>query len=688
MKKILVGVGILLVVVIAAIIAAPFIVPVQAIKARVVEQVEQATGRKLTIAGDVKLSVFPSLSVDAGQVTLSNAAGAAERNMVSLAKLQVALKLMPLLSGEIAVDQFVLVDPVINLEVDRNGRANWQFAAPPPPGRPAPAQPGAQGGSSGGGPAAMLQQVRLGDVRLVNGKVTYRDAKANKTETIDKINVKLSLPAIDKPFNADGALDWNGKTVKLEAQVASLAAILEEKASNVGLKVASEPVNFTFGGSVKTGPALTVGGDIDLNVPSVRNLAAWTGNPLTMQGNTFGPLAIKGKLAVNGPKVAFQNAALSLDALRAKGNFEFDGSGARPYAKAQLDTEMLDLNPYLPPEQKAAAKPAGGAGGQGQQAAAANDDWSDEPLDLSGLRAADADLALNVAGIKVRKIEVGKSALNVALKGGRMTADLAELNIYEGKGKGRVVLDGSGQGAGVQSNFSLAGLQIGPLLAAAADSNMMTGKGALDFEVTGRGNSQRQLISALNGKGDVKLNDGAVKGIDFVRVLCDPMEALKALGGRADANSQTPFSELGLTYTIANGIVTNKDLAMLGPLFRVEGAGTVDLPNRTVNYRPVPKLVGSCSGQGSSLAKPGLAVPVKVTGPWSNVSIQPDFNPADLLKSINPADALKNPGDALKNVLPGLGGGSTTQQPQQGGTTTQQKPATGGIGGVLRGLGR
>jgi AsmA protein len=676
MKKVLAVVGVVLVVLIAAIIAAPFIIPVQTIKAKAVEQVEQATGRKLNIAGDVKLSVFPALALEANQVTLSNAPGAAERNMLSLAKLQVALKLFPLISGEVAVDQFILVDPVINLEVDRNGRANWQFGAPPAPaaGRPAAGTPAASGGGS------PLQQLRLGDVRLVNGKVTYRDAKANSVQTVEKINVKLSLPGIDQPFNAEGALDWNGKTVNLTARVANPGALLEDKASEVALKVASEPVNLTYGGSVKVAPVLTVGGDLDLAVPSVRNLAAWTGNPVAMAGNTLGPLAIKGRLAMNGSKIAFQNAALALDALRAKGSFEFDGGGAKPYVKAQLDTEMLDLNPYLPPEQPAQPARAGAPAPQGQAAAAGASDWSDEPLDLSGLRAADADLALTVAGIKVRKIEVGRSALNVALKGGRMTADLADLNVYEGKGKGRVVLDGSGAGAGVQSTFTLAGLQIAPLLAAGADMDLLSGKGAFEFEVSGRGNTQRQLIGALNGKGAVKLNDGALKGIDFVRVLCDPLEALKALGGKSDPSASTPFSELGLTYTIANGIVSNKDLAILAPLFRIEGAGTVDLPKRTVNYRPVPKLVGSCSGQGSSLAKPGLAVPVKVTGPWSNVSIQPDFNPADLLKSLNPADVLKNPGEALKNVLPGIGGGgSQTGQPQQGG---------GGLGGVLRGLGR
>jgi AsmA protein len=684
MKKILIGVGIVIVVLIAAIIAIPFFVPVETLRAQAVEQVEKATGRKLTIAGPVKFAVFPSLAVEAEKVTFSNAPGASDPNMVSLSKVQVALKLFPLISGEIAIDQFVLVDPVINLEVDRNGKPNWQFDTAAAPAAQTPAQRQAAPAASGG--SSFLQQLRLGDVRLNNGKLTYRDAKAGTNELVDKIDVKLALPSIDKPLTAEGSVTWHGKALKLDARVGNPQALLvDNKASDVSLKLASEPVNLTFGGTAKTAPPLAVNGDIDLNVPSVRGLAAWTGNPIKFEGNNLGPLAIKGKLAMNGDKTAFQNASLSLDAIKATGNFEVDTGGAKPYAKAQLAVDRLDLDPYLPPEKPAAqqGRPAGGAP-QGRAAAA--DDWSDDPIDLSGLRAANADLALTVASIRMRKIEVGKSALNVALKDGRMNADLSVPNLYEGQGSGLIVLDGGGAGAGLQSNFKLAGLQIAPLLGAAADMDMMSGKGALDVEVTSRGASQRQIVSALNGKGSVKLNDGTIKGIDFTRILCNPIEAIQALGGNTDPNAKTQFSELGMTYTITNGMWRNQDLAMLAPLFRVEGAGTADLPKRTVNYRPVLKLVASCAGQGGALGKVGVGLPLIVSGPWSNVSVRPDFNPADLLKGLNPAEALKNPAEALRGILPGTGGSSGGSSGGSGGTTQPSQPSNNPLGGAVRGL--
>jgi AsmA protein len=196
-------------------------------------------------------------------------------------------------------------------------------------------------------------------------------------------------------------------------------------------------------------------------------------------------------------------------------------------------------------------------------------------------------------------------------------------------------------------------LQVEPLLSAAAGFDMISGKGAFDIDVTARGATQRQLISALNGKGGVKLNNGAVKGIDAARVLCNPLQAVEALGGRLNRDARTHFSELSLSYAIANGVLRNQDLALLAPLFRAEGRGSVDLPRRSVDYRAEPRLVASCSGQGGAAGKIGLGLPLRITGPWSNVSVTPDFNPLDILKQIDPAKALKKPGGVLKDLIPG-----------------------------------
>ncbi|CAN0497395.1 unnamed protein product, partial [Discosporangium mesarthrocarpum] len=223
-------------------------------------------------------------------------------------------------------------------------------------------------------------------------------------------------------------------------------------------------------------------------------------------------------VGVDGQKYSFTKAKLSLDAIQASGDFRFDGSGRVPYINAGLGTGMLDLNPYLPPEDKAgtgtggSAAPAG-TGGAAQKPAAQG--WSTDPIDLSGLRAVNADIALNVAGLMVRKIKVGKSAVNVALKGGRLTTKLTEMALYGGNGTATITADGAGSTAGITAKLDLAGLQANPALTDAMAMDKIEGTLNANVDIATRGGSQKAMVSALGGKGKVVFADGAIRGINI-----------------------------------------------------------------------------------------------------------------------------------------------------------------------------
>ena len=132
MKKLLIGVAIVIVLLIAVVVAAPFVIPVDKMTAEVVSRVKAATGRDLKIGGKVSFSIVPVLGVEANDVAFSNPPGAGSPTMAKFAKLQVALKVWPLLRKQVEVDKLVLVDPVIALEVDKQGRPNWQFGEKAP----------------------------------------------------------------------------------------------------------------------------------------------------------------------------------------------------------------------------------------------------------------------------------------------------------------------------------------------------------------------------------------------------------------------------------------------------------------------------------------------------------------------------------------------------------------------------
>ena len=174
MKKLLLAIGGVIVLVILLALAIPYFVSAGSYQGQIIARVKAATGRDLKIDGPISFSLLPHLAIEANDVSLSNAKGAGADDMVRLKKLSIALKLFPLLSGNIAVDHFNLVDPVIVLEIAKDGTPNWNFrqapatAAIPNP----PAAAGAPAGSPMAAGIRALSQLRLEDVRLENGDIS------------------------------------------------------------------------------------------------------------------------------------------------------------------------------------------------------------------------------------------------------------------------------------------------------------------------------------------------------------------------------------------------------------------------------------------------------------------------------------------------------------------------------------
>ena len=122
MKKFLLILLALVVVLIGAAVAVPFLLPMETYKQQIEAQVERATGRALKIEGPLDISLLPRLAMTAEDVRFANVAGSPRPDMVRLKGLQAELKIWPLLRGSVEVDRFVLVEPQFQLEIDAAGR--------------------------------------------------------------------------------------------------------------------------------------------------------------------------------------------------------------------------------------------------------------------------------------------------------------------------------------------------------------------------------------------------------------------------------------------------------------------------------------------------------------------------------------------------------------------------------------
>lgn len=630
--------GIILLLVVA-VVALPFIIPAETYKPRLVELVKAQTGRDLAIDGPISFSFFPQIALNVKDARFSNASWAKDPEMVAMKELRATLKIMPLFRGEVEVGSFVLVDPVIHLEVRRDGTPNWQFTPATPAETSAPSE--ASGESSAAGSGYGLKQVRLGDISISNGTASYKNAQTGASFSLAEVNVDVSLPSLDDQLAVNGSAVWQGDKVAIDLSADRPRAFIEGGKSNVVLAINAPKINANYKGTMQTLGGVAFGGDVELGVPSVRDLAGWLGSPMPA-GDGFGPLTLKGHTEGTDSAQRFSKAQISFDGMNATGEMSVNTSGRRPSLKGQLALDKIDVNTYLGSPSSGSASASGSSGGSSGSAGAG---WSDEPIDMSGLKAIDADLSLSAEQILARDLTIGASALRLTLNNGVLKAYLSKISLYDGAGSGALTLNGAGSTPQMAANFAITGVSASPLLTDLAKFSRLEGKSAIKFNVTTAGRSQRAMVSALDGSGAMTFTNGKIKGINIAGLVRNVLSAA-ATGWQTGGSQDTDFSELGGTFTINNGILTNDDLKMLSPLIRITGAGTVNMPDQTLKYLVQPKLAATLEGQGGSTDAKGIEVPIIVEGPWARPRFRPDL--ASMLKdpqsTIDTINTLKKDG--------------------------------------------
>ena len=189
-------------------------------KPRIIALVKQATGRDLVLNGRIglKLSLQPTLEVK--DVAFANPPGFARPQMVTLQRLELQLRLLPLLSQRIEIARLVLIHPDIQLETNLQGQPNWQFAPAQFGSAPAPAT--TQAPSTHASPTAAFS---VQELRIEGGQLTYRDDTTGRTTTLDVQQLSAEAASADAPQHLTAAATFNGTGFTLIADTGSLARL-------------------------------------------------------------------------------------------------------------------------------------------------------------------------------------------------------------------------------------------------------------------------------------------------------------------------------------------------------------------------------------------------------------------------------------------------------------------------------
>ena len=160
--------GGLIVVLFGLLLAIPSFLDLNDYKAEIADAVATATGRALSLGGDIDLTLLPAPALSVTDIGLSSVEGSRQPLLAEIGGLEVRVALLPLLSSQVQVERVTLINPVVWLEKLPSGQLNWEFG-PPTEQRDA-------GGIGSTGASAPGVDLSFDNIRIENGSINFLDS--------------------------------------------------------------------------------------------------------------------------------------------------------------------------------------------------------------------------------------------------------------------------------------------------------------------------------------------------------------------------------------------------------------------------------------------------------------------------------------------------------------------------------
>ncbi|HMK60589.1 MAG TPA: AsmA family protein [Dissulfurispiraceae bacterium] len=200
MKKLLVIVGIIIGLIVAAIAGLTFYVKSylqsDKLKSLILPRIEQATGRKASI-DSIDVSIFSGISVQG--IHLKEKDGA--RDFVSANKFVLKYELMPILSKQLIISSINVIDPAVNVSRDTSGKFNYEDIVDHIKQGQKSGEPKSEGS------AGMPFSVVADKIGITNAKVDFTDAKKELPNVSAASDAELRVSSGTQP----NALKFSGK---------------------------------------------------------------------------------------------------------------------------------------------------------------------------------------------------------------------------------------------------------------------------------------------------------------------------------------------------------------------------------------------------------------------------------------------------------------------------------------------
>jgi uncharacterized protein involved in outer membrane biogenesis len=568
--KILSVIVIVLGLLIVALLSLPFLVDLASYQDHYKPLIEEALNRKIQVQA-IRLTIWPRIGARITGFTVMDDPSFSASPFASLSSLDVGVKLWPLLTKKIEVEEITLREPLITVIKSKAGVTNVSTIGPKSPvpaDRRPPDSPQPQGD-----PLEALALLAVDRLLIDGGTVIYRDlSTAPETEyrvqdlVLDLKSVHLGeTPTIH--FSAT-TLPQN-LPVTLDGSFGPLVQALEIKQYQFTLAIGRMALALhgaLLGGqldAVVTAPSISTA-DFPVTLPLIRPVEI---KDLRIVAKAPYPLK-----SGASPLALADVTDLTLAVVMGKSSLNVRGKAIGGHARVMVSSPSVDT--------------------------------ADLPVE-SGLK----------KPVEIRNIE-----MNADLKGQEVRLSNLSLEVFNGQVKAQ---GGTSLGTSTppfNGKLTVQGVQMGQALGAVDPQSplLISGRAAADVAVAGRGFSWVDLTSALEGPGHVEIKDGKIEGVNLIG---EATALLKVAGISLEQAKATAFSTIESDFMIKQGRVNAQKILIDSHDFQATEHGTVGFDqtlnlamNLNLSQTLTQKIAGSSPLVKAASQGGRLRLPLLITG--------------------------------------------------------------------------
>jgi uncharacterized protein involved in outer membrane biogenesis len=541
--------------------------------------------RQVTITGDLNADIWswqPSATIDG--VHIVNPAWAGGREMGNVQRISVKIRLIPLLMGRVDLRLLRFDRPNVALFADKNGRKTWDF--------------------SDGRVKAPMRLPPIHDFIVKDGHVKYLDVR-RKLNFKGTINAAEQIGADNKGFALVGTGTVNGAPFRMNVTGGPLINIQRDRpypfdadirAGDTYLSArGAVPRPFDLGQFYMTGSA---------RGPDMAALFPLLGVALP---NTP-PYNLRGRLTRDGLTWRIDDIGGRVGDSDLAGEMLVRTGGKRLFLSANLKSNSLDFDdlgaifggsPSVGPGETASPQQVA----IHAQLGAERRMMPDTTLDMTRIRAMDADVTYKALSIRDAPIKLTAGSAHVKLDNALLTIDPVALELPRGRVAGRVSLNARKSVPVSDLDLRLTNARLETILPVQVDGAApITGPLVGRAKLTGTGNSLHKAFGGANGQlvivssgGEVRKAFAELAGVNVVRGL-----------GLLHKKDMTPISCAVASFDAKGGIMTANNIVVdTGPVL-IKGQGTINLDTERMDLR--------LRGHDKKFRLVRVLLPIKATG--------------------------------------------------------------------------